>query len=391
MLRIGIITLWRSSDNYGQVLQCYALQEVLRNMGHDVYLIKYAPGITKKTIWQKIKNHMQHPAYILDHLPFETARKREFRTEYGLKLINVKNNSLREFCEFKKKHIKMTEYQYNSFRELKKNPPKADVYIVGSDQVWHTSYNEESALGWFLQFGDDNVRRISYAASIGRNIKDSEKKIFQQYLAKFDAISVREESARRLCSEVGFKAQTCIDPTMLLPIDTYRKLYSPLRITCKYTFIYVLNVKKTEDFFWPLIKVYVESSHLQIKSVTGSGYCQGRELIEGNTNILATIPEWLTYIENATSVLTNSFHGTIFSILMHRKFLTIELQGKYGKSNTRIHDLLLSLGLSERILKSTLSVKDQMEKTIDWEKVDEKLLRLRISSLNFLIKNLSYK
>lgn len=387
-MKIGIITCWKSLDNYGQQLQCYALQTLLRGWGHDAFLIRYNPVRKERTVWQKIVNHLQHPQYFLNHLPFETEEKRRTKLELKLKKENDQKNPERQFEEFRQEHLQMTGRIYNSYTELQANPPKADVYITGSDQVWHDPYKEPSAAGWFLQFGGDNVKRLSYAASIGRNLYDNELSIFCRFLTRFDAISVREESACQLCREQGFKAQVCIDPTMLLPVETYRRMEKPVVSESPYAFIYVLNVRTAEDINWPQIKEYIGEKQLKIKSVTGSGYYQGRELIENKKNLLPTIPEWLGYVDSAQCVFTTSFHGTVFSILMHKPFLTIGLKGKYSSSNARMEQLLSALGIPERMFDRWKSVREQMDAPIHWENVDRKLEQLKSSSLDFLKKNL---
>ena len=386
-MKIGIITYWQSLDNYGQQLQCYALQSLLRSWGHDAFLIRYAPE-ERKTVWRKILNHLKHPEYFLNHLPFETARKREVKEEKLLKQVNDQKNPLRQFDIFRKEHLKMTVRIYTTYAELQSDPPEANIYITGSDQVWHDCYNEESVLGWFLQFGNQKVKRISYAASIGRDLHDKELPLFRQFLSCFDAISVREQSTCALCQREGIRAQVCLDPTLLLSIDNYRQLASPVQNAKPYAFIYVLNVKTADDFYWPQIRDYLKERGIMVKSVTGSGYCQGRELIKNNTNLLATIPEWLGYIEHAQCIFTTSYHGTLFSILMHRPFVTIRLCRKYESSNTRIDQLLSMLGLSERIFDPEKPIRGQMELPIDWDAVDCRLDSMRKTSMNFLIHNL---
>lgn len=340
-------------------------------------------------MWQKIVNHLQHPQYFLNHLPFETEEKRRTKLELKLKNENDRNNPQRQFEKFRQEHLQMTDRIYNSYTELQANPPKADVYITGSDQVWHNPYSEEETKGWFLQFGSNKVKRLSYAASIGRIIEGSELQQLHSFLKRFDAISVREESACQQCKHLGFNAEVCVDPTMLLSVDTYKRMASPQQNAGNaYAFIYVLNVRTSNEVYWPQINEYLKECNLEIKSVTGSGYYQGRELIEGNKNLLATIPEWLSYIEHTQCVFTTSFHGTVFSILMHKPFLTIGLKGKYSRSNARMEQLLSALGIPERMFDSRKSVREQMEAPIHWEDVDIKLEQLKSSSLDFLKKNL---
>ncbi len=387
-MKIGIITYWDSLDNYGQQLQCYALQTLLRSWGYDAFLIRYAPEKKKKTIWDKMLTHLQHPEYIMYHLPFGSEMKRNARLEEQLRKHNKEINPQRGFEQFREEHLKMTPQIYHSFAELETNPPDADVYITGSDQVWHNPYNEESIKGQFLQFGSNETKRISYAACIGRSLKKSELPLFRKFLKCFDAVSVREDTACQLCIEEGFKAQVCIDPTMLLSVDNYRDIAMLPNGGKKYAFMYVLNMKSAEEFYWPSIKKYLNEMHLELKSVTGSGYYQARELIDGHKNLLATLPEWIGYIQQADCVFTTSFHGTVFAILMHRPFLTIGLQGRYSCSNSRMDQLLGMLGIPERMFNPQMSIQQQMDNPINWQEIDQRIDKMKFSSLQFLKDNL---
>ena len=387
-MKIGIVTHWNSLDNYGQQLQCFALQTVLRSWGHDAFLIRYAPKSKQLTVWQRIIAHIKHPKYFLHHLPVDSMRKRSVLYEKELVKVNLLNNPKRKFEEFRREHLKMTDLIYSSYAALYANPPEADLYIVGSDQVWRMSHYNDSIPGWFLKFGDVRVRRISYAASMGEGVKREMWPALRNYLSCLDAISVREESAARLCHELGFKAEVTLDPTMLLTADFYLKMATRENNGKQYAFLYLLNVKSVEEFHWQRIKKYIDSRGLQLKSVSGSGYYQGRELIEGNRNLWATIPEWIGLIGGAKCVFTTSYHGTIFAILTHRPFLVIGLQGKYRNANCRIEQLLAALGIAERQFNPSVSVAQQMDSTIDWEQVDLRIEELRRQSVKFLKANI---
>lgn len=386
-MKIGIITYWKSQDNYGQQLQCFALQTLLRSWGHDAYLIRYnplKPVVKERRLWKRIMYALTHPSVIANLLPIDTKKKREERLEKNLQIVNSRNNPRRCFEQFRLENLKMTSQVYESFKSLRDNPPKADVYITGSDQVWHDSYYEEAINGWFLNFGDGETKRLSYAASIGRSLKREELPIFRSYLSKFDAISVREESVCRLCGEMGILAEVCLDPTMLLPVERYRKLLTPYTGEDFYAFLYVLNVKTAEEICWNQVSEYLREMGYGLKSVTGSGYCQGRELFKETTSLLATIPEWIGYIDKAQCVITTSFHGTVFAILFHRPFLTIGLKGEKSQGNTRMMQLLTALGIPERMFNIEKDFKEQMDSPINWDMVDMRLKQMQKNSLEFL-------
>lgn len=387
-MRIGIITCWNSTDNYGQQMQVFALQQYLRLLGHDAFLIKYSPlqYTSKYSLYKgKIKLFIKSILKML----FPVFRKRDqglWNAEY-MQVLQEKNKR-RRFSEFRDKYLHSTDKVYTTLKELQKNPPVADAYITGSDQVWHDSLYYQGAAGYFLNFGSKNVRRISYAASIGREISEKEIPLFKKNLSYLDKISVREKSALKECKKVGAdNVKVVIDPTFLLPIDGYDKILCAENKSFSekpYLFMYILNVGTTEDTGWPLIEPYIEGKKWEVKIVASSGYLPAQELIPNHNNIYATIPEWLALIKNSRCVVTSSFHGVVFSILNHKPFMAILLKGQLSAANNRITNLLSQLNLSERILEENLSLKEQIERPIDWDEVDKRIELLRISGIEFL-------
>lgn len=377
-MRIGILTYWTSNDNYGQLLQCYALQQVLRDMGHDPYLIRFIHN-EKKTIGKKIIDHMSWSG--IKYL-FSTQR----RLSKNISNINAKQNVLRHFDNFRNEYITVSERIYYGLQELRSYPPKADIYICGSDQVWNNPLALTNTPAWFLAFGKKQTRRVSYAASIGRELEKKEIPVFKHFLSLFDKISVREESTYSLCNRLGFyETKVTLDPTLLLPAKKYREITSKTNIQSKpYLFMYILNISTEEEMYWNAVKKYLHRQNLELKIVYSSGYIQAQQLIKDYPNTLATIPEWINYIDHAQCIITTSFHGVVFCIKMHKPFLAILLTNQFSKGNDRIVSLLNSLNLSERIYDPSHPISSQMERDINWENVENKLLKLQTESYNFL-------
>lgn len=387
-MRIGIITCWNSTDNYGQQMQVFALQHYLRSLGHDAFLIKYSPlQYTSKYSLYKGKTKLYIKSIIKRIIPLLRKKDQGFGNVKYMQVLQKKNKR-RRFVEFRDKYLQSTEKVYFTLKELQKDPPVADAYITGSDQVWHDSLFYQGAAGYFLNFGKKNARRISYAASIGRIIPKEESSLFKKFLSYLDKISVREESALKECYKVGVEnVKIVIDPTFLLPIEGYDIIQrsEDNRFSEKpYLFMYILNVGTTKDTGWPLIEPYIKSEKLEVKVVASSGYLPAQELIPKHDNIYATIPEWLALIKNSKCVVTSSFHGVVFSILNHRPFMAILLKGQLAAANNRITNLLSQLKLSERILQEALPLKEQIERPIDWDEVDKTIKLLRISGIEFL-------
>lgn len=381
-MRIGIVTYWSSSDNYGQQLQCFALQKYLIGLGHDAYLIKYMPT-SHIPLWRRIARFVKYRLLV-------SSEQKE--KDKKLKLICERNkllNCRRGFKEFRDKYIKSTEIVYRNIKELRNNPPAADIYICGSDQVWNNSLKDPDTAGWFLDFGKPTVKRVSYAASIGRDIDSSEINRFTKYLKNFNAISVREQKAYTLCHQLGFdKSLIAIDPTLLLNSSAYDSIEIDSNGTDvagkPYVFIYTLNIRTAEEIYWDDFQKIIAKDGLQIRSVSSSGYLPARELLPGVQNEQATIPKWLSLIKHSEYVITTSFHGVVFCLLYHKPFYAVLLQNEYSKGNDRIVSLLANVGLENRAIASTKDIEKAHIADICWEEIDEKIHQFRKKSIDFL-------
>lgn len=381
-MRIGIVTYWSSSDNYGQQLQCFALQKYLIGLGHNAYLIKYMPT-SHIPLWRRIARFVKYRLLV-------SSEQKE--KDKKLKLICERNkllNCRRGFKEFRDKYIKSTEIVYRNIKELRNNPPAADIYICGSDQVWNNSLKDPDTAGWFLDFGKPTVKRVSYAASIGRDIDSSEINRFTKYLKNFNAISVREQKAYTLCHQLGFdKSLIAIDPTLLLNSSAYDSIEIDSNGTDvagkPYVFIYTLNIRTAEEIYWDDFQKIIAKDGLQIRSVSSSGYLPARELLPGVQNEQATIPKWLSLIKHSEYVITTSFHGVVFCLLYHKPFYAVLLQNEYSKGNDRIVSLLANVGLENRAIASTKDIEKAHIADICWEEIDEKIHQFRKKSIDFL-------
>ena len=342
-MKIGIMTFWWSEDNYGQLLQCYALQKYLRDKGHDAYLIRYDP----RNDYGKTKLYIK----LLKALsPIRLSKYIRNKIRHHKSITEQKQNP-RNFDSFRNTYIKQSEKLYTSYNQLKEDPPDADVYIVGSDQVWNF-YNQpvhkckNLIHAYFLDFGNKEAKRVSYAASwsINNLNKDISEEI-RPLLHEFDYVSVREKSGINLCRKCGFDtAEFRCDPTLLLTADNYRSLYKENDDTFKrknpYLFLYMLN--NTCDFDIQKVYEFAERKNLEIVYVTGNGK------IDRYEKTFATIPQWLSLIDNAEYVVTNSFHCCVFSLLFEKKFGVVPLTKTLAGMNSRIETLSEIFGIKPR-------------------------------------------
>lgn len=353
-MKIGILTFWWSNDNYGQLLQCYALQKYLCDAGHDAYLIRYdfRPDIPKNPFLLRCLKAFNP----LKLIKFISYKKHNFQVSSE----QTKND--RHFDDFRNKYIVSTEKIYLHYSELESNPPEADVYIVGSDQVWNFSFYKNLHRcrnlihAYFLDFGKAETRRISYAASWScTDLSEEVIKEIHPLLAKFDYISVREKSGIEMCRKCGCKnAELVPDPTLLLNAENYRKLYEDNEIRKPqrpYILLYMLNNQCDLD----IQKVYdfAQSKNLDVVYVTGNG------VVDGRKKFYATIPEWLYLVDNAEYVITNSFHCCVFSLIFKKKFACVPLSGSMSGMNTRIETLCEMFGIKTRWLEENFNVLEE--------------------------------
>ena len=386
-MKIGIITLWQSNDNYGQQLQCWALQQALLKLGHEPYLIRYDIdgrfNNKKKAFGKKIlKSVLLYPLFK------KLMRIKKDKVEKRLKSYNATRNKERRFDEFRNVNIIQSNTLYKSLKDLQDNPPQANAYIVGSDQVWaHLLSNYENRV-MFLDFGDARVKRIAYAPSF--SMQDYPIELRQELvenLSRFNSLSVREKSGENICKKHGFDVSVVVDPTMLLAKDDYSVLRSNEKHT-KYLFLYYLNISKPEEIEWNELKRIANKDGLKVIATPASGYFPGRELFDGVEYQYATIAQWINLIENAEIVVTTSFHGVVFCILHHTPFIYFPLSGKYSRGNNRVIDLCHDLSLSGQIWHPKASLEEMMNNGINWADVDLKLNNMRNESQNFLYNSL---
>lgn len=382
-MKIGIITLWQSSDNYGQQLQCWALQQELIKLGHDPYLIRYDVEYrtrnNKSPLWKKALK------LVLIYPVIKSLKRRKInKKEQLLEAYNAKRNEERQFLTFRKDNFLVSNNIYSTLQELKDNPPEADAYIVGSDQVWAFTLDNYENRVMFLDFGDKNIKRIAYAPSFSMpSYPEKLKHVLKENLDRFDSLSVREQTGAKICNEIGCPAQVVVDPTMLLTSKDYSAI-AEANTSGPYIYLYYLNISNSEEVEWQQLHEFAQNNSLKIIATPASGYMQGKELFDKVEYQYATIPQWLGLINGARLVVTTSFHGVVFCIMHRTPFIYFPLMGKYSRGNNRVIDLCKILGLSDHIWNESSSFDSLLHKTINWENVQEKLKRLKKGSIDYL-------
>ena len=363
--KIELITLQRV-PNYGSVLQAYATQKIIEREGYECEIVNYFPKrMTISAMLRRIKDKNNK---LRKSLVLRTVAR-----------IIIIPSYIKRFSSFKKfyKHLNMTDVEYHSNEDLIKNPPIADIYCTGSDQVWNSEWNEGIDKALFLDFAPKDKKRISISASFGKSkLNDEEIDITRELLKKYSKISLREKSGVDIVKKLGINNSiNILDPTLLLGKDDWNKISSTKFEKRDYILVYNLNRnKKIDKFACNLSK----KTGLKIKYLSyqfhefykkGKMYCNPK------------VEDFLSLIKNATYVITDSFHGTAFSLNFEKDFVIVYPQ----KYSTRIQSILEILNLENRVAKdeNDLSV---CEKIIDYSIVRNNLEKERKKSLDW-VKN----
>ena len=350
-MKIGIITHPLES-NYGGILQNYALQQTLIKLGHEPITIDYHPRLP---IINLIRYNLKNI-----YLRLLKKQRRPF-------LINHKTHKL--FVPFVHKHIQLSQYQtklrHKFFKEL-----DLSAVIVGSDQVWSVKYGQRLKLeDMFLRFlsKDETIRKIAYAASFGTKewTLDTNKTTHIKSLTeKFYAISVREKSGIKICKEyLNCDAVHALDPTLLLKANDYNRLIPNDANESEYILAYILDSSPERI---NVINNYASKVGLKVKFVSA------------HDDVKISIEQWLSMFKNASHIMTDSFHGMVFSIIYHKNFSCF-INSERGAE--RFESILSMLKLENRIITANTPIDTT---TIDWENVDIALQKARDKSIDFL-------
>ena len=358
-MKIGIMTFhW--AQNYGAVLQCYALKCKLEEMGHDVWVI--------------------------DRLPQYSGMVRRLYHRFSYKYYL----SWLKFAHFNRSFLLPKTRKYCSLQELEKHfgQEKFDMVIVGSDQVWRWNI---MGYNYFLDFVDKrSTRKVSYAASFGmshwvENGLDTLK--IAEMLKEFSHVSVRELTGVAICKHTfGIHAELVVDPTMLYNAEFYENTLLKNRVktinlklvSCIFGNEHRGHCLQLSNWAWKRSLDY-EELYWTSWDFFRMEFCKG-------SFFHISVSEWLNEIRNASYVVTNSFHCTVFAILFHKQFVVLN---NHSGGGDRIRTLLTALHLEDRFSTSLDEriLSQLLHEPIPYEKVKKRLCVLRESSLAFL-KNL---
>lgn len=365
-MKIGILT-FHASHNYGSMLQAYAMQCILKNMGHESQIINLRNKAQLYLYMQPLQ--WKHPGDIFRKLtrqPFSylaLQRKYKYFETFIANILNTSTN----ICSTKEDVNTCIKHEHY------------DAVLVGSDQIWNPSCVDFDE-SYFLPFSGA-YKKIAYAPSLGpqpEHIKDAQQILFKKYISDFTALSTREQrGADFIQSLTGRKAEVVLDPTLLLDAKDYNPLINKKPIvTGQYIFYYS---PVDEPPIFEKAKILSQRTGLPIVIT------QMRDFYKGaNIHFVRSCGpcEYLNILKNATCSIGKSFHLLAFSILFQKEFIMIT-----GDTDSRLMNILQPLGLSNRALNID-SNEITIESEINYEEVFIKLAQLRRKSLEYLKNSL---
>ena len=355
-MKIAVITM-QGVFNYGSVLQTYATQEYLKQKGYKVEIIDYYP--------HRMKNYGTFTQIYNDAVVFHKSKIKSIIIA-TLKLRSVKALK-RAFYPFVISNLKKTR-KYESNEELCNDPPIADIYCTGSDQVWNDYLDNGFDLSYFLNFAPDGKQKISYSASFGRDdINEADLTPVRGLLEKYQGITVREESGLRILKSINVPIKSFVlDPSLMYTASEWRKIASPIREKG-----YILVYKLHEDSIASDIALKI--GRICNKEVIRISLDYLKRIKGGKTVVAPSVQEFISYIDNADLVVTDSFHATAFSINLNIPFIAV----KWKMFNDRIGTLLKLTDLTNRWVSTVDEALSIYRESIDFLQANRALDRAR--------------
>lgn len=352
--KVGVIT-FHNYDNYGAILQSYALQKKLKELGTEPEIIDYRC------------EYISNPFRLVN-----LKKKGLFNYIYGA-IGNICYIPRRKKCNQFRQYMKYSE-PVNE-KNMKPVEDKYDIYLAGSDQIWDyklTNFDQT----YFLDFVKNGKKKCSYAASIGEHLPPEEyKDTYSRLLKDFDEILVRESYGADIVEELTGKRPGCAcDPTLLLTAEEWKELLVEPKKKEKYILVYQLGInKEIVDFVRRLQKkTGYKVAYIPFPLVG---------LLKCSLNIAIGPAEWMGLFQNAEYIVSDSFHGVVFALLFNRKFFAMT-NGHHR--NRRVEQLLDRVNLKERTIDDVSE--EQLVEEIDFSYANTQLKQMRKESFELLKK-----
>lgn len=385
MKKIGLVSCY-FKNNYGSQLQAYATQKILQDYGYEVETFDvsknkdFSNGKKKYYIGQVLNFNFIKTKFGMIKLLFD----KKINKKLG-KNISLRNKKFKEF-----RRCYNLSNQYVSYDELNKKAKEYDYIVVGSDQLWLPV--NVVADYYTLNWVPDDVKKISYSTSFGvSTVPDKYKEKYKKFLNRIDCLSTREDAGQKIIKELTDRnAQVVCDPTLLFNKDEWMSIQEEKPIyEEKYILCYFLGNSIEYRKFAERLK---EKTGCKIVSLNHCDeYVKYSDIFADETPYDIGPGEFLNLIRNAEYVCTDSFHGSVFSLINNKKFFCFRRHNKKSKNstNSRLDSLLGRVNLNERLLDGNENIEDVLKMNIDFDFVNEKLEEFRNNSKAFLENSLN--
>lgn len=367
-MKVSVITVI-NTRNYGTVLQTAATEALFRELGYETEFVDYIRD---------------------DQTPLSmTIREMKTGKNGALKecvlfpvRMTGKYLAKHTFRRFLKSHVRLTKRMYHSFEELAADPPQADLYCTGSDQTWNSRWNNGLEKSFFLEYAPENKKRIAFSTSIGKSEWDAEERAqTTPLLQKYAFITVREKSAAAILEKCGIKADWVLDPTLMVNPSFWKAMIRQHRpMEEKYLLVYQLHQSHGNVDFNRQVERIAKEKGLVVKRIQ---YNIMKYLKRGKSTVyLPTPEEFLNWIYYADYFVTDSFHGTVFSLVFEKQASVICPE----EFSTRMRSILELTGLQNRIVSGEAAYPDRVK--TEYSLAREILEQNRKESLSCIRKHL---
>ena len=369
MAKVGILSMQRIK-NYGSFLQAYALKKIIEELGNDVEFVDY---------------HIEEPVIKT------IVNKKNYKISKALETLKGDAPFVQKIQYIlHKKYFGKKYYNILGINDSMNYNPKLDTLVIGSDEVFNCIQANKN-VGYSLElFGKNNNAKnvITYAASFGnttiKKLEDyGKKEEIKKLLNKINSISVRDENSGKIVKELTNKDVIYnLDPVLIYDYMNKCDEISNIKIKEKYIIVYAYSnrISKQESKY---IKEYVKKNKLKVYAIGGAQKCADKFIDCSPFEVLA-------YFKNAEMVITDTFHGSIFSIINHKKFVTLVRKSvgvAYGNEE-KLTDLLERLDLKEQIIYSINDIESKLNNDINFEKVNEIIVKSRENAIKYLGDNI---
>ena len=379
MKKVGLITYY--GDNYGGVLQAYALSRIVGENQYECELISN-DFLTDMSRIKRFRIKLNNLALAVKNPAAYLAKRKVYR-----QCASQQAERNAKFEEFRRKNLNIRKTGYTTYQQYLNDPPQYDIYLCGSDQIWNPNLYCDNGF-YFAGFAPEDALKISYASSIGvSTVTKKQADFMAPFLDRLDVVSTREQKGADIIGAISKnKARVVLDPTLLLDAEDWSKVAAPRLIEEEYVFCYLFGERE-----------YIAEVKRKVAQITGMKVVcipfVPRELASDDEKIFDAGPaEFISLIQNASLVLTDSFHATAFSINLKTPFVSLCRFAKSDKKgmNDRLITILNMVDLGGRLVDAGDPVSPEFLFDIDFEKAHARLERKRREDRGFLLDALCY-